>query len=32
VLWDVLTDAYAGLGFDVLGDGAFRSMVLARIN
>lgn len=31
VLWDVLTDAYAGLGFDVLGDDAFRSMVLARI-
>ncbi len=31
VLWEVLTDAYARLGFDVLGDDAFRSMVLARI-
>ena len=31
VLWQVLTDAYAQLGFDVLGDGAFAEMVLARI-
>ncbi|MEV4901228.1 IS1634 family transposase [Citricoccus sp. NPDC055426] len=31
VLWEVLTDAYALLGFDVLDDEAFRSMVLARI-
>jgi hypothetical protein len=31
VLWDVLTDAYARLGFDALGDEAFASMVLARI-
>jgi hypothetical protein len=31
VLWQVLTDAYSRLGFDVLGDEAFRAMVLARI-
>ena len=31
LLWQVLTDAYAQLGFDVLGDEAFRAMVLARI-
>lgn len=31
VLWDVLNDAYTRLGFDVLADEAFRSMVLARI-
>ncbi len=31
LLWRVLTGAYARLGFDVLGDEAFRAMVLARI-
>lgn len=31
VLWQVLTDAYRRLGFDHLGDEAFRAMVLARI-
>jgi len=31
LLWRVLTDAYTRLGFDVLGDEAFRAMVLARI-
>lgn len=31
VLWDVLCAAYAHLGFDRLGDEAFRAMVLARI-
>ena len=31
LLWAVLTSAYARLGFDVLGDEAFRAMVLARI-
>jgi transposase len=31
VLWQVLTDAYARLGFDGLADEAFRAMVLARI-
>lgn len=31
VLWDMLTDAYARLGFDVLEDEAFKAMVLARI-
>jgi hypothetical protein len=31
LLWQVLTSAYARLGFDVLGDEAFRVMVLARI-
>src|SRR5665647_1327729 len=30
VLWQVLTDAYARLGFEVLGDEAFAAMVLAR--
>jgi hypothetical protein len=30
VLWQVLTDAYARLGFGVLGDEAFAAMVLAR--
>jgi hypothetical protein len=30
VLWQVLTDAYARPGFDVLGDEAFAAMVLAR--
>jgi Transposase DDE domain len=31
VLWQVLIDAYARVGFDVLADEAFRAMVLARI-
>ncbi len=31
VLWRVLTDAYARLGFDILNDAAFRQLVLARI-
>jgi hypothetical protein len=31
LLWDVLTQAYAGLGFDVVGDDAFRALVLARV-
>jgi transposase len=31
VLWDVLAGAYARLGFDQLGDDAFRAMVLARM-
>lgn len=31
LLWQVLTDAYSRTGFDVLGDEAFRAMVLARI-
>lgn len=31
VLWKVLTDAYARLGFDELADEAFRAMALARI-
>ena len=31
ILWEVLTDAYRLLGFDKLGDEAFRSLVLARI-
>ncbi len=31
LLWDVLARAYADLGFDALGDSAFRAMVLARI-
>jgi hypothetical protein len=31
LLWQVLTDAYSRMGFDVLGDEAFRAMVLARI-
>ena len=30
-LWNVLGDAYARLGFDTLGDEAFRAMVLARL-
>ena len=30
VLWQVLTDAYAWLGFEALGDEAFAAMVLAR--
>jgi transposase len=31
ILWEVLAGAYARLGFDVLGDIAFRAMVLARL-
>jgi len=31
VLWQVLADAYAHLGFDVLADEAFRALVLARL-
>ena len=31
VLWQVLTDAYARLGFDAIGDAAFAQLVLARI-
>ncbi|MDO5535827.1 MAG: IS1634 family transposase [Propionibacteriaceae bacterium] len=31
VLWEVLTQAYARLGFDVVGDEAFKQLVLARI-
>ena len=31
LLWKVLTDAYARLGFDVIGDEAFKAMVLGRI-
>jgi hypothetical protein len=31
VLWQVLTDAYARLGFDVVDDAAFKQLVLARI-
>jgi len=31
VLWQVLTDAYARLGFDAVGDAVFEQLVLARI-
>ena len=31
VLWDVLAAAYAKLGFDVVGDDAFRALVVARV-
>ena len=31
LLWQVLTDAYARLGFDVIGDDAFAQLVLARL-
>ena len=31
ILWDVLTSAYTDLGFDVLGDEAFKQLVLARL-
>ena len=31
LLWQVLADAYAHLGFDVLADEAFRALVLARL-
>jgi hypothetical protein len=30
-LWKVLSDAYSRLGFDVIGDEAFRALVLARV-
>jgi hypothetical protein len=30
-LWNVLVDAYTHLGFDILGDEAFRALVLARV-
>jgi hypothetical protein len=31
VLWQVLAEAYSGLGFDAVGDDTFRKLVLARI-
>lgn len=31
LLWQVMCEAYARLGFDVIGDDAFRQLVLARI-
>jgi Transposase DDE domain len=31
ILWQVLVEAYSRVGLDVLGDEAFRGMVLARI-
>ncbi|MGD8149910.1 IS1634 family transposase [Ornithinimicrobium sp. Y1694] len=31
VLWDVLAGAYDRLGFDVIGDEAFKQLVLARL-
>jgi len=31
VLWEVLTGAYAMLGFDAIGDEAFAQLVLARV-
>ena len=31
VLWDLLVDTYARLGFDALGDDTFRALVCARI-
>lgn len=31
LLWQALLDAYSRMGFDVLGDEAFRAMVAARI-
>jgi transposase len=31
ILWEVLTGAYACLGFDTVGDTAFRAMVIARL-
>jgi hypothetical protein len=30
-MWNVLVEAYTRLGFDVLGDEAFRALVLARV-
>ncbi|MDA8278946.1 MAG: IS1634 family transposase, partial [Actinomycetota bacterium] len=31
LLWDVLAGAYGTLGFDAVGDEAFKALVLARI-
>jgi hypothetical protein len=31
VLWGVLSDAYARLGFDTVGDAVFKQLVLARL-
>ena len=31
VLWEVLEDAYAGLGFDAVGNDTFKKLVLARV-
>jgi hypothetical protein len=31
VLWQVLTEAYARVGFDVVDDAAFKQLVLARV-
>ena len=31
LLWDVLVEAYARLGFDTVGDEAFQALVLARV-
>lgn len=31
LLWEVLTEAYARLGFEAVGDDAFRALVLGRI-
>ncbi len=31
LLWDVLEDAYARLGFDTVGNDVFRKLVLARV-
>mgnify|MGYP001489417824 CR=1 FL=1 len=31
LLWQVLSEAYARLGFDVIGDDAFQQLVLARL-
>ncbi len=31
VLWEVLEDAYAALGFDAIGDETFKQLVLARV-
>ena len=31
LLWDVLEDAYARLGFDAVGNDTFKKLVLARV-
>ena len=31
ILWDVLSEAYSFLGFDAVGDEAFKQLVLARL-
>ncbi|MEZ5189146.1 MAG: hypothetical protein R2723_11420 [Microbacterium sp.] len=31
MLWDVLEDAYARLGFDAVGNDTFKKLVLARV-